>query len=222
MSKKLLMLIPTSVMAVSLLVGAGTYAMFTSNATNSNNTFTAGTVILDQQRDLSDTVPGPMFYSASSDPTGQYPYDTNKNDPNQPPGGEAIGGWAPGDDATRAMNIYNRGTLQANLDQLMATVHNGATSSGDAYNEFIQKMNIKVMLPSANKTLYNGSLAGLLNGYVSIPHVTLMPNPSNPNLASPANITFEATMDKSADNLIQGQSYVFDFTFHASQARNNP
>ncbi|MGC7870032.1 TasA family protein [Desulfosporosinus sp. SYSU MS00001] len=222
MKKRLLMLIPTSVMAVSLLVGAGTYALFTNNATNTNNNFTAGTVILDQQRDLSDTVPGPMFYSANTDETGQYPYDTNKNDPNQPPGGEATGGWAPGDKATRAMNVYNRGTLKANLDQLKATVHSGATSSGAAYDEFISKMNIKVLYPAGDKVLYDGPLSGLLNDYVNIPHVTLTPNPSNPSAASPANITFKATMDPSANNLIQGQSFVFDFTVHASQARNNP
>jgi predicted ribosomally synthesized peptide with SipW-like signal peptide len=219
---KLLTLATGSVLGMSLVAGGATFALFTSSTTNPNNAFKAGTVIIDNTRDLSDTIPGPMFYSAASDPTGQYPYDTNKNAPNQPPGGESLGGWAPGDDATRAMNIYNRGTLQANLDELEATVHTGATSSGAAYDEFIQKMNIKVMYPAVNKVLYNGPLSDLLNGYVVIPHVTLMPNPSNPSAASPANITFEATLDPSADNLVQGQSFVFDFTFHASQSRNNP
>lgn len=219
---KMLTLIAGNLLGLGLVAGGGTFALFTDSTANTNNTFTAGTVKIDNLRDLSDTVPGPMFYSAASDPTGQYPYDTNKNAPNQPPGGESLGGWAPGDDATRAMNVFNRGTLQAQLDELEATVHTGATSSGPAYDEFIQKMNVKVMYPAANKILYNGSLAGLLNGYVNIPHVTLMPNPSDPSQASPANITFEATLDSSADNLVQGQSFVFDFTFHASQSRNNP
>ncbi|WCK52412.1 TasA family protein [Aneurinibacillus sp. Ricciae_BoGa-3] len=223
MKKNIVALAIGSVVGIGLLTGGATYALFSSAAINANNTFTSGTVNIDMQRDLSDTVPGPMFYSASSDPTGQYPYDTNKNAPNQPPGGDAFGGWAPGDDVTRAMNIYNRGTLQAKLTKLKASVNAAGVTSGDAYNEFIQKMNVKVMYPGTNKVLYNGPLAGLLTGdYVSIPNVTLMPNPSNPSAASPANITFEAKLDPSADNLIQGKSFVFDFSFQAEQSRNNP
>lgn len=80
-----------------------------------------------------------MFYSAASDPTGSFPYDTNKNDLYQPPGGEAIGGWAPGDSALRAMNIYNTGTLPVKITGLKAVVNLAGVTNGLAYDEFIQK-----------------------------------------------------------------------------------
>lgn len=202
-------------LGVSLIVGGATYALFTDSASNSNNTFAAGTINLDQNRDLGDTIPGPMFYSAASDPTGSYPYDQS-GVPLSPPGSEAAGGWAPGDTVTRAMDLYNRGTLDAKVSRLQASVSAGATNSGAAYDQFIDKMNIKVMYPALNRVLYDGPLSGLLNGWVDIA------TPLRANAGGGAlNITFEASLDSSADNDLQGQNFIFDFSFYAEQLRNN-
>lgn len=213
--KKLAAIMISSVLVVGVTVGGATYAIFTSSATNTNNSFKAGTVILTQNRDQGDTktIPGPMFYSAASDPTGSFPYDTNKNR-YQPPGGEAIGGWAPGDTARRAMNLYNKGTLDAKINKLKANVNSAGVTSGEAYDEFIDKMNIKVIY--TGQTLYDGKLSGLLNEYVNIQPILATPD------GDPVNITFEANLSKEAGNKIQGQSFVFDFTFSAEQTKNNP
>lgn len=221
MKKKLLMLIPTSVMAVSLLVGGGTYALFTSSVSNINNTYTTGTVILTQERDQGDTIPGPMFYTSTSDPTGSFPYDTNKNAGYQPPGGESLGGLAPGDSMTRAMNLYNKGTLDAKVTKLKATVNPAGVTSGKAYNEFINKLYVVVEATSmANKILYSGTLSGLLNGsdngWVDISPAMRM------SVGSTMNINFDVYLDPSADDTIQGQNFVFDFSFYAEQLKNNP
>lgn len=215
--KKLLLLAVAGVLTAGLGVGGASYAIFTSSAQNTNNSFAAGTVSIDIQRDLGDTIPGPMFYTGASDPTGSYPCNTTKNAPDAPPGAESLGGLAPGDQLTRAMNIFNRGTLDVRVKQLRANVNAAGETSGPAFDQFIQKMYIKVMYPAQNKTLYEGPLAGLLNGYVNIPPFLIASDPSGP-----ANITFTATLDKSADNTLQGHTFVFDFGFYAEQKRNNP
>lgn len=213
--KKLGIFSATGILGVSLVVGGATYAIFTDSASIPSNTFTTGTIILDQERDMGDTIPGPMFYTSTSDPTGSYPYNIGGVEL-APPGSEAIGGWAPGDTVTRAMNLYNKGTLHAKITKLQANVSDGATNSGPAYNQFIEKMNIKIMYPAQNKTLYNGPLKGLLQGWYS-DFASFRANAGG----GPINITFEAHLDISADKEIMGQDFVFDFAFFAEQFRNN-
>lgn len=221
---KLLTMVAGSVLGLSLIAGGGTYALFTSSAANTNNTFTAGTINLTETRDLGDTIPGPMFYTSTSDPTGQFPYDTNKNSPYQPPGGESLGDLAPGDSMTRAMNLYNNGAnaLDAKVTRLKAAVNPAGLTSGAAYDEFISKLNVVVQAPALNKILYSGPLSGLLNGsdngWVDIPSPALVMKANG----GPMNVTFTVTLDKSADNLIQAKTFVFDFSFYAEQLRNNP
>jgi len=221
MSKKLLMLVPTGVIAVSLLVGGTTYALFTSAVTNTNNTFTAGTIDLTQTRDLGDTIPGPMFYTSTSETTGRYPYDKTK--PNSPPGGESLGGLAPGDSMTRAMNLFNNGpkAIDAKVTKLKATVNPLGISSGTAYNEFISKLHVLVQVPATNKTLFDGPLSDLLSGPDSgwvdfSPALEMYAN------GGPMNVTFKVTLDSTADNEIQNQNFVFDFSFYAEQLIHNP
>jgi hypothetical protein len=107
--------------------------------------------------------------------------------------------------------------LDVAVKRLKAAVNPAGVTSGAAYDEFISKMKIEVRYPAQNKLLYEGPLSGLLNGYVEVPAFLINKPPSGP-----ANITFKASLDKSAGNAIQGESFVFDFTFEAEQARNNP
>jgi predicted ribosomally synthesized peptide with SipW-like signal peptide len=221
--KKLALWSAAGMLGLGLTAGGATYALFTDSAQNTNNMFTAGTINLEQNRDLGDTIPGPMFYTAASDPTGSYPYDQSGVQ-YAPPGSEAIGGWAPGDRVVRAMDLYNTGTLQAKVTKLQASVNPAGVMSGTAYNQFIDKMNIKVMYPAQTRVLYDGPLSGLLNGWVTIVNPTTgAPHPLIANAGGGSlNITFEAYLDSSADNTIMGEDFVFDFSFYAEQMRNNP
>ncbi|MDS0527438.1 CalY family protein [Clostridium sp. SHJSY1] len=206
----------TSVLAIGFTIGGATYAIFTDSATNRNNSFKTGSIILEQNRDHGDTIsfPGPMFYSAKSDPTGHFPYDRPKSDSSESSalGGEDVGGWAPGDIATRAMNIYNKGTLKAKITKLKATVNPKGVTSGDAYNEFTDKMNIKVTYLST--TLYDGKISELLNGVNIITPIIAVPN------SEPVNIAFTASLSKDTGNIIQGKDFIFDFTFSGEQIKN--
>lgn len=205
----------TSILAIGFTIGGATYAIFTDSATNTNNSFETGSIILSQNRDHGDriSVPGPMFYSAKSDPTGQFPYDKPKSDGSESSalGGEDIGGWAPGDTATRAMNIYNKGTMKAKITRLIAVVNSKGVTSGDAYNEFIDKMNIKVTY--LNITIYDGKMSELIKGVDITTPIIAVPN------SEPVNISFTATLSKDAGNVIQGKDFVFDFTFSGEQLR---
>ncbi|KRE51287.1 hypothetical protein [Paenibacillus sp. Soil522] len=214
--KKLATMASVSLLTVSLAIGAGTYAIFTSSAQNINNTFASGIINLTQERNMGDSIPGPMFYSSSSDPSGKFPYD--KSNPLQPPGGESIGGWAPGDTVIRAMNIYNNASnaIDAKVTKVKANVNtNGLQPGSPAYEHFVDNMKIKIQYPAQNKTIYDGYLRGLLNGYVNIPAFAVYAN------GGAANITFTAQLDLDTGNVIQGQTFVFDFEFFAEQLKNN-
>lgn len=216
--KKLAILSVSGLIAIGASVGGATYAWFTSSATNANNTFTAGTINLSQTRDLGDTIPGPMFYTSTSDPTGTYPYDV-AGVPYAPPGSEGVGGLAPGDSMTRAMNLSNSGSLDAKVTKIWGSVNAAGLQPGDlAFEEFAAKMNIKVLYPANNnQIMYDGPLNGLLNGQVTIPRPLI----ARAAPSGPLNITFTATLDPSASNLLQGKTFVFDFSFYAEQLRNN-
>jgi predicted ribosomally synthesized peptide with SipW-like signal peptide len=216
--KKLALWSATGLMGISLTIGGATFAIFTDSASSTNNTFTAGTIDLTQERDSGDSIPGPMFYTGSSDSSGYYPYDETVPSNSANLGGESLGGWAPGDKVVRAMNIYNKGTLAAKITKLQATISNGTgTYDRAAYNHFIDKMNIKVTYNTGSRpVIYNGSLRGLLSGWVPI----ALPITAAPNSGA-INIEFEASLDTSAENIIMGKTFVFDFSFYAEQFRNN-
>lgn len=125
---RLALLSATGLLSVSALAGYGTYAMFTAQSSNSNNTFTSGTLNITPER---DDVPntGPMFYTSSTSASV---------------GGLATGLWAPGDVHTRGLFLENTGTLSALLSSISATpadsAGNPVTSSStgsdaSAYND---------------------------------------------------------------------------------------
>ncbi|GIP40116.1 hypothetical protein J31TS4_33960 [Paenibacillus sp. J31TS4] len=231
--KKLGMMVLSLSMTVVFTFGGATMALFTGSAQNSN-TATAGTINLDAKRDHGDYTPGPMFYPDSLDPVGNHPYDTSKTNPS----GESLGGWAPGDTVQRTMILTNNGSLDAKLKGVKATVRDSYTqnlptnpassrtvtglTSGAAYDEFIQKANVKVMVPDTNTLLYNGSLSSLLvSGYAPLQNEPVLTGTRPPFAPGPLNVTFEVKLDQSASNEIQGKSFIFDFSFYSEQARNN-
>lgn len=92
----------SSVLLLGAAIGGGTYALFTSSAQNTGNTFAAGTLSLSTHRN-DVPIEGPMFYTNDSDA-----------------GRMGTGFWAPKDTHTRAMLIKNTGTLDAKLTDLIA------------------------------------------------------------------------------------------------------
>lgn len=136
MRKKISLLI-SIVMLAALAIGGSTYALFTDNATNSNNTFVAGSVDIDSNRAV-DTIPGPMFYTTAQE--GQ----THTNPPYN--GIKPTGEWAPGDVHVRGLAVYNKGSLDVVLDKISAEVTNGGEISG-ALNVKVYKV-LPLFLPN--------------------------------------------------------------------------
>ncbi|MBO8157361.1 MAG: hypothetical protein H0Z32_13020 [Bacillaceae bacterium] len=234
-SKKTLGFMTVGILLLTALVAGGaTFALFTDQAANEGNEFTAGTVDLSANRDHGDYIPGPMFYPASLDPDGNHAYDENQVNPS----GEAIGGWAPGDNVQRTMIVTNEGSLDAKITGIKATPRDTYTqnlpsggsnivtglTSGDAYEEFIEKAYVRVSIPDQELLLFEGYLYELINHEVGF-----TPTLNQPVIQAPVagfgggtlNITFDVSLDKSAGNDLQGQNFIFDFGFYAEQVRNN-
>jgi predicted ribosomally synthesized peptide with SipW-like signal peptide len=230
------MLFLAIMLVIGAMVSAGTFALLSDTAANTDNNVTAGTIDLNVKRNHGDYVPGPMFYPDYLDPDGRHPYDKNEINPS----GESMGGWAPGDTVTRTMVVTNEGSLDAKLTGLKATPResytqnlpsggsrtiSGAQISGTAYDEFIQKANVVVSIPDQTITLYNGPLSGLIfadsDQYASLLEEPVLTGTVPPFQPGPLNVTFEVTLDESAGNNLQDQDFIFDFGFFAEQYRNN-
>ncbi len=214
--KKRLFLMAIAVALVSLMVGEATFAIFTDTAANTNNTFTAGTVRIETLRNQGDTVPGAMFYTT---PEQGLVYNGDPTNPNHL-GLLPTGAWAPGDSHERQLDVLNAGSIPVKLTKIKADVESTSDiQPGDAaYNEFINKMHIKVWMSGSGKVLYDGTLAGLLNGWVNIDPANIV-NIAVQNNGSISNVhlTFTATLDKSAGNVLQAINPVFSFSIYAEQ-----
>lgn len=235
-SKKSLALLSILILTLTALIAGGvTLALLTDAETNSGSEVTAGTIDLTAKRDHGDYVPGPMFYPDSLDPDGNHPYDREEINPS----GESIGGWAPGDHVQRTMIVTNEGSLDAKITGIRANVRESYTqnlqsggshtvtglTSGEAYEEFIQKANVVVSIPDQELLLYEGPLADLIfeneDEFAATINQPVVQGTIPPFEPGPLNITFDVTLDRSAGNRLQGQNFIFDFGFYAEQVRNN-
>lgn len=223
-----------STLSIAGAAGLGTYALFTASNPSDTNTFQAGTVAINAIRDEGDTYPGPMFYSSTSDTNSsdKYAYDVPKAQSFYQYGGEAIGGWAPGDSASRTLEIISNGSLDTKLTNITASIPSsykaasGATITGvtaasigadaTAYNEFINDMNVTIKDSDSNTVLYNGSLKNLLDNtnHLSTP-VELGENGSDTHLI------FSVTLGTSAYSNIMNKNVIIDFSFNAQQVAHN-
>lgn len=125
----------SGLLSSSLLIGAGTFALYSTNAVNSGNQFTAGNLTLSTNRD-DIPITGPMFYT-----------DSNSG------GWSGTGFWAPGDNHTRGLFVKNTGSLDAKLSKVWAIPE--ATKGTSAYNDAITFANeatvtIAVYAPNGN------------------------------------------------------------------------
>jgi uncharacterized protein YfaP (DUF2135 family) len=176
-----------------------------------------------------------MFYPDSLDPDGNHAYDIIDGNPS----GESLGGWAPGDQVLRRMILRNEGTLDAKLTGIKATpretytqtlkpINRGGSggtrtvtgiTSGDAYQEFIEKANVTVTNSDNTIVIYEGTLSDLIfseeDMYADVVNELVI------QAEGILNITFDVTLDVSAGNDVQGQNFIFDFGFYSEQVRNN-
>lgn len=203
-------------MVVMLLIGGGTYAYYTDKATNSNNTFSAGTVKVNINRSYGDPIPGPMFYTCKDD--GYFPPEYTR--PNPP---YATGLWHPGKELSRQLNVANAGTLPFEISGFSATLNENELGVSIA-QEFSDNMEIKILIsgpPDPNGypslyTLYDSSLTNLLNSEQPVDqalraYTYLWPGANFP-------LTFCVKMKETAGNNLQGIVPLVDFKIYVEQA----
>ncbi|MDQ5825553.1 MAG: SipW-dependent-type signal peptide-containing protein [Chloroflexota bacterium] len=106
---------------VSGVLGSGTFATFTAQTTNPNNTFQAGTLVLSNTK-----TGGTTCFS-----TGGGNTDTNSNTNCD----QLINATVrkPGDTASQTLTVKNEGSLAASALKLFSTACTNGNSSGESY-----------------------------------------------------------------------------------------
>lgn len=155
--KKMLIAAFSSVVLLCAAIGGGTYALFTSSAQNTGNTFASGTLSLSTHRN-DVPVEGPMFYTTDSDA-----------------GRMGTGLWAPKDTHTRAMLIKNTGSLDAKLTNLIA-IPEGNQADALAFGE--QAVVTVAALATPNGVTLNADALNMVNELADQSFKSLMNGPS--------------------------------------------
>lgn len=188
---------------VSLSVGAGTFALFTDSASNGNNSFAAGTIDINVQRDDGQPVPGPMFYVLPSEGNG---------------GTLATGDWWPGRMVSRNLDVNNVGSLSAVIRRVSATITDGTPSDSIDDTILMDALQVEIRRApyGAADVIWSGSLADLVaepQGTVD----TLVAAPGGTQ-----HLQFNVTMSPEAGNEYQGLRAIVAFNIHVEQLANNP
>lgn len=212
--KKRILASMLALIAFCLLIGGATFALFTSNASNTGNTLSAASLEIDAIRDMGDRPPGPMFYTTleqggagAQNPTGE---------------------WAPGDTNERHLNVINKSrTIKAKLTRIKAIV-NGIDPQSEAYLTFVNNLNLGVSVlgvdliakqPLANY-LGNGAQVIVPSG-TNAPKAFIQSSPSYPTYQSVTDIAFSATLDgPGTGNALQGQTPTVSFVVYTEQAHD--
>lgn len=205
---KKLWLIIAAVAAASAVGFGATLALF-SDSTSSTNTFTAGTLCLDSERDDGDTVPGPMFYVTATQ--GQTPAGD--------PGIYPTGVWAPGDEHTRTLTVYNGKScpsMNAWLTSVQAAPHAGG------YLPMADKLWVELYTPQLGVDVKIGE--GWMSDFFAAPVPVAYPGGAKVPLFKSSNrhMKFKVKFDLTADNSYQDKTLIVDFTVNAVQMPNNP
>ncbi|WP_308637802.1 TasA family protein [Paenibacillus silvisoli] len=137
---KLVLAMATTALGATLLAG-GTYAIFTANAANTNNTFATGSVVinLDLQDDANGG--GPKYF--------------------------AIPNMAPGDSGNKTITITNNGTLQLRYD--IATTLTGPLSEGATPLTVTLYKGDQVITPGDNNIVLNPGQSTTLKAVYALP-----------------------------------------------------
>ncbi|HWI50923.1 MAG TPA: TasA family protein [Symbiobacteriaceae bacterium] len=209
--KKKLLLASAAFLAVAVGVGT-TFALF-SDSTSSTNNLTAGTLCLSSERNDGDPVPGPMFYITPAQGATPPPLSL--------PGSLPTGYWAPGDQHTRTLTIFNPiscSSMNAWLTSVQATMHPGG------YLPMADKLWVEILTPQGaspgDVKVGEGWLSTFFAGPVAIKYPDNSKIPLN--LTANRHMKFRVKFSLDADNSYQGQTLVVDFKVNAEQMPNNP
>lgn len=212
----LVMLSALAIMATS--IGAS-FALFTDSAGPQENDFVTGEVCITVDRNDGESTPGPMFYlynnsdgmSAGGDPgmfgTTEAP----------PLGGNAPGGWAPGDMHKRTMTVSQcPGGLPAWIDSVSAQLQ------GEPDPWLAEVLYVRVFSPVGGNDILvaEGYLWDFLDGNVELryPGGGRLPLNANAN----RHLHWEVEMDLSADDSYENQDFLVTFYVNAVQQAHNP
>lgn len=206
--KKSILLSAMVVVMVFMMAGGATFAYFSDSATNTGNTFTAGSVEIDCDRDMGDQPStGPMFYNDPS--LGSYPIDQ----------------WVPGSIHSRFLNVHNNGSLKVKLTKIKAEV-SGLEGDVAAYQEFVNNMKLRVDFiipnPFGTQQVYSLVSERPIGEYLGDGAVVTVPGLNNGasyiDKKTTKNYCFTAKLDPNAGNPLQGKSPQVTFTVLAEQA----
>lgn len=190
-------LIILSVLLISGLVGGiSTYALFHSTATNNDNQLTAGTFTLEGNRDMGETVPGPLFYPTDLD------------------GDLATGLWCPGDSYIRNFQVENTGTINGKLTNIKATL-NGDTQLADRLNVQVSTENPDVAGFLSSSIVASGKLSDFTSNSGK-----QLSSEINVDVSDIANLYFKVSFPEGTaaeDNPYQGNNLSASFSVYAIQ-----
>jgi predicted ribosomally synthesized peptide with SipW-like signal peptide len=153
------------VLSLSLLSGVGTYAFFNAQTANTNNTVTAGTISITSNRDSSDPIDGPMFYTTPED--GKVVSGDNAGLLGIYKDGFIKPGW---ESKIKTLIVTNKGTINPKLTKIGAQFVEGDSDLAGVLQAVVYRVNA----PGAPPTqLYSGSLQSLLTAPQSISEIDI-------------------------------------------------
>ncbi|WP_308637801.1 TasA family protein [Paenibacillus silvisoli] len=149
MKKKMLALSLSSAVLLTAAIGGGTYALFTSKAANTENTFAAGTLSVSSHRN-DVPVEGPMFYTNDTVAGGLM----------------GTGLWAPRDVHTRALLIKNTGSLDAKLKYVKAIPEGTSAEQATALEFGSQAIATVAALTTSNGEVLDATAIDIINSEI--------------------------------------------------------
>lgn len=200
-----------SMVGITALAGAGiTYALFTASSGPAEQEFTAGTLVLQGDRDNGDTVPGPMFYIDGA---------TDGKTEDGQDGLYETGLWAPGDEFSRVFQIENVGTLEGKILKFSAELTNGDPLLAGAldvkiYDGIYKDTDGIVVDPDAT-IIAEGKLSEFFGAGKTLTTPYVM------EVGALATFGFTVSFPLDAGNDYQGDSIKVTFSAYAEQLKNN-
>lgn len=202
--KRIWLLASAALVVALMAVGGATLALFSATAGPADNTFVAGTLVIEANRDQGDGVPGPMYYFDTSGGGG--------SPPNQYP----TGYLAPGDGGLsveslhRVLQVENVGSLDGKLTMIGADLQSGSKYLADKLNLWITTD------PDGLNVIATGTVGSFIDADQSFSPAL------EAYVGSVVDLHFWVGFPLDADNSYQGLTAVVRFTAYAEQLDNNP
>lgn len=188
---------------MSLLIGVGTYAYFNAHSSAASQ-FTAGEIKIEANRDSSDPVDGPMFYTTADD--GKVLTGPNAGMLGKYPDGFLKPGF---ESKPKTLVITNKGTITPYLTKISAQYILGDLLLADVLEVDVYR-SIDAFTPPV--LLYTGTLNALLSGPQN-----LLQKIDVPGLGTQETLIFKVRFPETneAQNAYQGKELKVKFLVHA-------